>query len=104
MLGSLEQKERTAIKLKLVGSISLSQEVILQQSIETTSQIFGSFQLKDDELVVLPDDADFSGMGFTGFAEATVKQLREKMSGYGVEKMSAREALMLLVRLGGCAV
>ena len=101
MLESLEQKERMAIKLKLVGSISLSQDVILQQSLETTSQIFGSFQLMDDGLVVLPDDADFSDLRLTGFAEATVKQLREKMSGEGVEKMTAREALMLLVRLGG---
>ena len=97
----LMESSPNVIKLKLVGSISLSQDVILQQSLETTSQIFGSFQLMDDGLVVLPDDTDFSDLRLTGFAEATVKQLREKMSGEGVEKMTAREALMLLVRLGG---
>ena len=100
-LESLEQKEQTAIKLKLVGSVSLSQASILQKSLETTRQVFGSFQLMDDRLLVLPDDADFSGLGFAGFAEATVKRLREKMSEEGVEKMTARDALMLLVRLGG---
>jgi hypothetical protein len=77
----LMESSPNVIKLKLVGSISLSQDVILQQSLETTSQIFGSFQLMDDGLVVLPDDTDFSDLRLTGFAEATVKQLREKMSG-----------------------
>jgi DNA repair exonuclease SbcCD nuclease subunit len=100
-LEGLEQKEQTAIKLKLVGSVSLSQASILQKSLETTRQVFGSFQLMDDRLLVLPDDADFSGLGFAGFAEATVKRLRERMSEEGVEKMTARDALMLLVRLGG---
>ncbi len=99
-LEGLEQKEQTAIKLKLVGSVSLSQESILQKSLETTRQVFGSFQLMDDGLLVLPDDADFSGLGFAGFAEAAVKRLREKMLEEGVEKMTARDALMLLVRLG----
>jgi DNA repair exonuclease SbcCD nuclease subunit len=100
-LDGLEQKEQTAIKMKLVGSVSLSQESFLQKSLETTSQVFGSFQLIDDGLLVLPNDADFSMLGFTGFAEATVNRLREKMSEGGDEKMTARNALMLLVRLGG---
>jgi DNA repair exonuclease SbcCD nuclease subunit len=102
-LEALEQKEQTVIKLKLVGSISLSQESILQKSLETVRQVFGSFQLKDDELLVLPDDTDFSELGFVGFAEATAKQLKEKMLEEGIEKMTARDALMLLVRLGGGA-
>lgn len=102
-LEGLEQKEQTAIKLRLVGSISLSQESNLQKSLETTRQVFGSFHLNDDRLQVLPDDTDFSGLGFSGFAEATVKSLREKMSGEGVEKLTARDALMLLVRLSGVA-
>jgi len=99
MLESLDQKEKTVIKLNLVGSISLSQEAILRQTIDTISEVFASFQLKDDGLLVLPDDADFSGLGFSGFAAATIERLREKTAGEGSEKLAARDALMLVVRL-----
>jgi len=60
MVESLDQKERTVIKLNLVGSISLSQEAILRQTVDTISEVFASFQLRDDGLLLLPDDADFS--------------------------------------------
>ncbi len=102
MLESLDQKERTVLRLNLVGSISLTQEAILLQSLDTIREVFATFQIKDDGLLVLPDDADFSSLGFSGFAEATISRLREKMVGEVIEKgTTARDALMLLVRLGG---
>jgi hypothetical protein len=100
MLECLDQKERTVLRLNLVGSISLTQEVTLWQSLGTIGEVFASFQVRDDGLMVLPDDADFSGLGFSGFAEATIRQLREKMTGEVTEKKIARDAVMLLVRLG----
>ncbi len=103
MLESMEHKERTVLKLNLVGSISLTQEATLQRSLDTISQVFASFQLMDGGLTVLPDDADFSGLGFSGFADANIERLREKMVGESDEKVVARDALMLLVRLGGGA-
>lgn len=100
-LEGVDHKEQTAIKLKLVGSVSLSQETILQKSLEIAGQLFGSLQLMNDDLAILADDADFSGLGFSGFAEETVKRLRERMPVEGGKKISARDALMLLVRLAG---
>jgi DNA repair exonuclease SbcCD nuclease subunit len=100
-LEDLEQKEQTAIRLKLVGSVSLSQESLLLQSLETIRQVFGSFQLYDEGLQVLLDDADFSGLGFSGFAASTVGRLRKKLEQYDADQTTARDALMLLVRLGG---
>lgn len=100
ILEGLDQKERTVLRLNLVGSISLTQEVTLRQSLDTIGEIFASFKVIDDGLMILPDDADFSGLGFSGFAEATISQLREKMMGGVTEKKVARDALMLLVRLG----
>lgn len=104
LLESLDQKERTILKLNLVGSISLTQEVTLQQSLDMVREVFAAFQMNDDGLLVLPDDADFSSLGFSGFAEATVKQLREKMASEVTDKDTARDALMLLLRLGGGVV
>ncbi|MCJ7515801.1 MAG: DNA repair exonuclease [Dehalococcoidia bacterium] len=101
MLESIERKERTVLRLNLGGSISLTQEAILRQFLATISDVFASFQMSDNELLVLPDDADFSSLNFSGFAEATVRQLREKMVGEGMEKRTARDALALLVRLNG---
>ena len=102
MLESLDQKERTVLRLNLVGSISLTQEATLRQSLDTISEVFATFQIRDDGLLVLPDEADFSGLGFSGFAEVTIRRLREKMAGEVTEKgTTARDALMLLVRLGG---
>lgn len=99
MLESIERKEQTVLRLNLVGSISLTQEAILQQFLSTIGDVFASFQISDDELLVLPDDADFSGLDLSGFAEATVRQMREKMIGEGMERRTARDALALLVRL-----
>lgn len=99
MLESIERKEQTVLRLNLVGSISLTQEAILQQFLSTIGDVFASFQISDDELLVLPDDADFSGLDLSGFAEATVRQMREKMIGEGMQKRTARDALALLVRL-----
>lgn len=99
MLESIERKEQTVLRLNLVGSISLTQEAILQQFLSTIGDVFASFQISDHELLVLPDDADFSGLDLSGFAEATVRQLREKMVGEGMERRTARDALALLVRL-----
>jgi DNA repair exonuclease SbcCD nuclease subunit len=102
MLESLDQKERTVLRLNLVGSISLTQEATLRQSLDTISEVFATFEIRDDGLLVFPDDADFSGLGFSGFAEVTIRRLREKMAVEVTEKgTTARDALMLLVRLGG---
>jgi DNA repair exonuclease SbcCD nuclease subunit len=101
MLQSLDRKEQTVLRLNLVGSISLTQEAALRQSLTAIVDVFAAFQMRDDELLIVPEDADFSGLGFSGFAEATTKQLREKMIEEGMENRTVRDALMLLVRLGG---
>jgi DNA repair exonuclease SbcCD nuclease subunit len=104
MLEDLDQKERTIIKVNLVGSISLTQEGVLRQSLDSISEVFASFQINDTDLLVVPDDADFSNLGFSGFVETTVAQLRGQMTGETPEKQSARDALMLLLRLRGAIV
>jgi DNA repair exonuclease SbcCD nuclease subunit len=98
-LEGLERKEMTVLRLKLVGSLSLSLRSVLQKHLAAAGDVFGAIDVREDKLLVLPDDADFAGLGFSGFADATVKGLRARIDEGGDEGVMARDALMLLLRL-----
>jgi DNA repair exonuclease SbcCD nuclease subunit len=102
LLKSLEaigNKERTVIRLNLVGSLSLATYGELQDNLIAAKDVFGAFDVREAALLVLPDDTDFADLGFSGFADGTVQRLRSKISESGVEATTAREALMLMLRL-----
>lgn len=98
-LEEIENKERTVVRLNLVGSLSLASNGTLQNHLLAARDVFGAFDVRDDALLVLPDDTDFANLGFSGFADRTVQQLRSKISEGGDEGTVAREALMLMLRL-----
>ena len=100
----VENKERTVIRPTLVGSLSLSQHSVLQSHIIAAKDVFGACDSRDDDLLVLPDDTDFADLGFSGFADGTVQRLRSKIAEGGDEDVTARDALMLLLRLARGAV
>jgi len=101
-LEGIQRKEQTVLRLNLVGSVSLTEEATLRQSLASVAEVFASFQIVDDQLLVVPDDSDFSRLGLSGFAEAAAKQLREKMATEALEeRRTARDALALLARLSG---
>lgn len=98
-LEALERKEMTVLRLKLVGSLSLSLRSALQKHLAAAEDVFGAIDVREDKLLVLPDDADFADLGFSGFADATVKGLRAQIDEGGDKGVMARDALMLLLRL-----
>jgi hypothetical protein len=98
-LEEVENKERTVVRLNLVGSLTLTVTGALQNHILAARDVFGAFDVRDDDLLVLPDDTDFANLGFSGFADETVQRLRSKISEGADEGMVAREALMLMLRL-----
>ncbi len=98
-LEDIENKERTVVRLNLVGSLSLSLQGVLQTYLVVAKDVLGAFDVREDELLVLPDDTDFANLGFSGFADRTVQRLRSKISEGGDESTVAREALMLMLRL-----
>jgi hypothetical protein len=53
----------------------------------------------DEDVIVIPDDTDFTDLGFSGFADAAVHRLRSTIEEDGDESATARDALMLLLRL-----
>jgi DNA repair exonuclease SbcCD nuclease subunit len=98
-LENTENKERTVLRLVLIGSLTLSLQDTLQAHLITAKDVFAAFDVQDDRLLVVPDDTDFADLGFSGFADATVQQLRAKIEAGGDEGSTARDALMLLLRL-----
>jgi DNA repair exonuclease SbcCD nuclease subunit len=98
-LEEIENKERTVVRLNLVGSLSLALNGGLQNHLLAAKDVFGAFDVRDGALLVLPDDTDFANLGFSGFADGTVQRLRSKIAEGGDDSTVAREALMLLLRL-----
>lgn len=98
-LDEIDNKERTVVRLYIVGSLSLSLHALLQNYILVASDVFASIDVREDGMLVLPDDADFAGLGFSGFADGTVKQLRDMIETGGDAGAKASDAITLLMRL-----
>jgi DNA repair exonuclease SbcCD nuclease subunit len=98
-LEEIPNKGRTIVRLRLVGSLSLTLHEVLQGYLLAAKDVFGAFDVREDGLFVLPDNTDFANLGFSGFADRTVQRLRGKIEEGGDGSATAREALMLLLRL-----
>lgn len=103
-LDGIANKERTVLRLNLVGSLSLTVNAALEDYLLSAKDVFGAVDLRDNELLVLPDDADFADLGFSGFADGTVQRLRRKITEGVNDSAVARDALMLMLRLARGAV
>ncbi|MFH0879752.1 MAG: DNA repair exonuclease [Lentisphaerota bacterium] len=98
-LEEIENKERNVVRLHLVGSLPLSLHGLLQDRLLAAADLFGAIDVKEDDLLVLPGDADFTDLGFLGFADGAVQQLRSRIAEGGEAGAMACDALMLLLRL-----
>lgn len=98
-LTGLEKKESTVLKLDLTGSLALTPNSIYEDEIASARDVFASVIVKDDDLLVVPDDEDFTELGFSGFADRTVDRLREEITSEGPDAGPAKDALMLMLRL-----
>lgn len=101
-LDHLEDKERTVVKLRLVGALSLSLHDELDELLSHFREILGAVETRADNLAIMPEDADFKDLGFSGFASCTVDRLRSNVEESGdPDSITSRDALALLVRLAG---
>lgn len=98
-LEGIENKERTVLRLNLIGTLSLSLYARLQNHLLVAKDVFGAFHMREDDLLMLPDNTDFADLGFSGFADGTVQRLRSEIAKGGDEGATARDALLLLLRL-----
>jgi DNA repair exonuclease SbcCD nuclease subunit len=98
-LESLGDKERTAIRLDLAGTIPLRQFAALDDLLGRAAEVFAAVDRRTERLAVVPDDTDFSDLAFTGFVADAVDDLRKQLEGGGEPAAAARDALGVLFRL-----
>jgi DNA repair exonuclease SbcCD nuclease subunit len=105
-LEDISDKARTIVKLSLVGQLSLAHMDRLESILDHAADLLGALERWERrcDLVVLPDDDDFGGLGLSGFAAAGLEDLRQLGTGPGADALTARDALGLLYRLAGRSV
>lgn len=100
-LRSLASKDRSVVRLTLRGVISLSRYADLEAILTSSRDVLGSIEEWEprSELIIRPDDDDFSDLGLSGFAKNAVERLRSAAVDGQPDADAARDALGLLVRL-----
>lgn len=101
-LNGVDSKERTIVKLALIGQVSLAQKARLDQLLELYSDLLAALETweRRSELVVVPDDTDLENLELSGFAREAVDDL-SGLAESGEQAVTARDALALLHRLAG---
>ena len=99
-LSGVETKERTVVRLSLVGQVSVAQKARLDDLLEHHADLFGAIEMweRQSDLVVIPDETDVDHFGLSGFASDALSELRSMAEG-GESAPAARDALALLYRL-----
>ena len=102
-LEASQDKERTILKLGLVGTLDIQSHARLEEVEEHASELFAAIVRSSSrsELSIMPAGEDFENLNLAGFAASSVEKLRAQASGTGPERDRAADALALLVRLVG---
>jgi DNA repair exonuclease SbcCD nuclease subunit len=101
-LDQLRDKERTAVRLALIGSLSVTDRAALDACLDKYSRLFAWLGCWDryTKLAVIPDDGEFDDLGIGGFAAAAVEELvAMARNGHAEVAADAQAALALLLRL-----
>ena len=101
-LASLEDKERTIVKLSLVGQVSIAQKARLDRLLDGFDDLLAALQRweRRSDLVVVPDESDIESLGLSGFAHDALSDLQDvAQSTDESAAVTASDALALLHRL-----
>ena len=101
-LSGLENKDRTIVKVSMVGQVSVAQKARLDDLLEHQADLLAALETweRHSDLVVIPDDADLDHFGLSGFASDALSEL-QMTAEQGERAPVARDALALLYRLVG---
>jgi DNA repair exonuclease SbcCD nuclease subunit len=102
-LDAVDDKARAVVKLKVDGSLTLTQAARMERELEAREDVFGALEHPErhTDVVVVADDADLDELRLTGYAAVARDRLRERAAGDGDDAEVATDALGLLVRLAG---
>ncbi len=101
-LSTLNNKDRTIVKVSLTGQVSLAQKARLDSVLDHNADLLAALETweRRSDLVVIPDNADLEYLGLSGFAHDALIEL-QKMAESGNNALISRDALTLLHRLVG---
>jgi DNA repair exonuclease SbcCD nuclease subunit len=102
-LDLLPDKDRTVVRLALTGSLSVTARAALDACLDRYARLFASLRIweRQSDIAVVPNDAEFAGLGIGGFAAAAVEELVATARSEGQAAVDAQAALALLLRLTG---
>jgi DNA repair exonuclease SbcCD nuclease subunit len=101
-LDLMTDKDRTAVRLALTGSLTVTDRAALDACLDKYSRLFAWLGLweRHTDLAVIPADGEFSDLGIGGFAAAAVDELvATARAGDAETADDAQAALALLLRL-----
>lgn len=101
-LDLMADKDRTVLRLALIGSLTVTDRAVLDTCLDKYSRLFASLRVWDShsDLAVIPADGEFTDLGIGGFAAAAVEELVEAARAGDAETAGdAQAALALLLRL-----
>jgi DNA repair exonuclease SbcCD nuclease subunit len=101
-LDLMPDKDRTVLRLALIGSLTVTDRAELDACLDKYSRLFASLRVWDShsDLAVIPADGEFTDLGIGGFAAAAVEELIEAArDGDDETADDAQAALALLLRL-----
>jgi DNA repair exonuclease SbcCD nuclease subunit len=101
-LDMMPDKDRTVLRLALIGSLTVTDRAGLDACLDKYSRLFASLRVWDShsDLAVIPADGEFSDLGIGGFAAAAVDELVQAARLADSETADdAQAALALLLRL-----
>jgi DNA repair exonuclease SbcCD nuclease subunit len=101
-LDLMPDKDRTVLRLAMIGSLTVTDRAALDACLDKYSRLFASLRVWDShsDLAVIPADGEFTALGIGGFAAAAVEELVETArTGDAETAGDAQAALALLLRL-----
>lgn len=100
-LDQLPDKDRTVVKVGLVGTLTVTDRAALDACIDRHSRRFAALGIweRHTDIAVMPSDDEFEDLGIGGFAADAVAELVQTARSEGADAGAARGALALLLRL-----